>query len=331
MPRQVDRTPFLLRHRHLHDGFDRVERHERAAGNQTLSRQDHAAGDGRRPGHEPGKVDLDPIVVHPNQLGGSGSGQRLQALGILARDGRLAVEDPDNPGGEALLEQRQQLVPDAVSRDRHVGVRRILAVLCPAGRQELPDLTARDIQQRTDDPPRLWMDPAQPARPCPADQPQQQRLRLVVGCVRDADAAGREAIRRPLEERVAGIVRRVLDRNTRPGRQAAHVHALDLNRQVKAGRDPAAEGFVLVGLSRAKLVVEMGNACELEAAGGGQLGQRQQQRHRVGAARDRGHHPRAGPDEIVPVDRAPDGAEHGRGLERNRITGKGHALALHGE
>ena len=155
----------------------------------------------------------------------------------------------------------------------------------------------------------------EPARARAANETQQERLGLVVPRVAEGDAVGAEVAAGPLEERVAGGARRVLEQSTLAPRPCRDILAIGEARDAQPRRQRHRQGLVGCGLA-AKLVVEVGDPDDLEVASRGQLVQQTGERDRVGPARHGGDEARVGTRQVVPPDRAPDAVEdlHGTGL-----------------
>ena len=156
--------------------------------------------------------------------------------------------------------------------------------------QKLAHVGARRLDERPHDDAGARVHAAQAARPCAAQQPQQEGFGLIVFRVRDGDRGRAEARRRTIEKRVARRVRRVFDRSARVARERRDIDALDVDRQLQPGREIAAELRVGIGIGAAQLMVQMRRAGDDETFGLGDLAQREQQRHRIGAARQRDGH-----------------------------------------
>ena len=85
------------------------------------------------------------------------------------------------------------------------------------------------------------------ARTGSTQQPQQKRLGLIVTCVPDRDHIRVEVRAGPLEKRMPGRVRRVLDGPPFAPRPEPHVLAFNQNRHAQRLRERDAESLVPVG------------------------------------------------------------------------------------
>src|SRR5687768_4595573 len=108
------------------------------------------------------------------------------------------------------------------------------------------------------------MDPAEAARAGTTQQPQQERLGLVVFRVRDGDGGRAQASRGALKERVPCHVRSMFDGNAGVARERGNVGFLDIDWDLDRGSEVAAELRVRVRLATPKLMVQMRRAGELE-------------------------------------------------------------------
>ena len=210
-------------------------------------------------------VELDAARRLRNEARRSRSRGILEIVGVFARDRGLAIEDIDDSRRKARVEQRQQLVTDAIARNRQIGVRRVLAKRDAGGAQKLAHVRARRLDERPHDDAGARMDAAEPARPCAAQQAQQKRFGLIVFRVRDGDGGRAETRCGAIEERVPRHVRRMFDGRARLARERCDVDALDVDRHLEPGSEVAAELRVCIRLGAAKLMVQMRRAGDAES------------------------------------------------------------------
>ncbi len=221
---------------------------------------------------------------------------------------RRAVQHPDDGRLVAGGQHRQQLVADAVARQRDIGVG---GVFHPdaAGRRECgPQLGTRAVEERPDDGVADGQHAAQPAGAGAPEEAQQHRLGLVVGGVGDGDDSGAAVQAHPLEERVARVARRYFERDVGGGRQLGHHRVLDDAADAQPVAQGTAEGLVAGGLG-SQVMVEVGRRRQDDVAVGGQPRQHVQQRHGIRAAGQRRHHPDAGCPQSMALDVASDPPE----------------------
>ncbi len=204
----------------------------------------------------------------------------------------LVGEQPGCPGEclphtrvEVGREVGQQLVPHAVAPMDELGVRRVLAERQPPLAQMREHVLARRLEQRPHDVAAAQAHPREAGRPGPAQQPQQQRLGLIVPRVGDRDRDGRLFLAHAAQERVALAPRRLLEAAPVPLGAGAHVGGADPDRHAEAGAQRCAEGGV-VGRAGAQPVVEV-RGHEPKAPRTGERREGIQERDRVGAARER--------------------------------------------
>ena len=156
----------------------------------------------------------------------------------------LIGEDVNDVRVEALLEHRQQLCPDAVSRDADVRVRLVLDV-CDSVLVEVRDeVRAAAREQRTDDVAISRVHGRQSFRAGASQQPQQKRFGLVVARVTDSDAIRAEVRQRTAEKFVTRCAGRVFNRSPVLLCAGADVFSLDEDRNVASRRKRNAECLV---------------------------------------------------------------------------------------
>jgi hypothetical protein len=227
-------------------------------------------------------------------------------LGVLARDRRGAIERIDDAWRVRPLDEREQLVADAVSRNREIVIRRVLAKLEPTFGHERPDRGPGRFDQRPHDNAGARMHSTETTRPRAAEQPQQKGLGLVVFGVGDGDVGRVQPGRRTLVELVARDVRRVFDRGLQRRRKRGDVDALDVNGQIELRCALPAETLVCIGIRATQEMIQVRDAGDLESLFFGNLAQQIQQRHRVGTTRKRDGHTASRGKQSVSANGTPD-------------------------
>jgi hypothetical protein len=132
------------------------------------------------------------------------------------------------------------------------------------------------------------MHSAESTRAGASEQSKQERFGLIVARVRHGHHRCVQACGSAIEKFVTCGMGRVFDRHAGLAREAADIHALDVERPRARRSEPLTKRFVFIRVATAKLVIEMRRARNVALAGRRHLAERQQQRHRVGAARQ-GH------------------------------------------
>ena len=219
------------------------------------------------------------------------------------------------PGREARVEQRQQLVADAIARNRQIGIRRVLAKRDMPLAQKIAHVRARRLDERPHNDASARMHAAQAARPCAAQQTEEERLGLVVPRVGDGDRLSRRGARpRARKTRNARCAPRVRSRHrSRVQAAATSTRSMSIGISSPAGK-VATEPLVGIRIGTAKLMVQMRRADDASAFGLGNLAKREQQRHRIGSARQRDSDTASGRKQSVTPDSATgriDDAHHG--------------------
>ena len=186
-------------------------------------------------------------------------------------------------------------MPHAVARVGRIGVRLVLAPGETALREVREHLAARDREQRAQQVAAREPHAGETGRTAAAQQPQQQRLGLVVPGVRDGDRHGALVVLDPAQEGVALAARRLLEAALLGARALADAAAPGAQRHAERGAQLVAEGGVVGGAGPQAVVEVRGD--ELEAAAAAQRRERVQRaprsrRRRRG--RRRSVSPRAG-------------------------------------
>ena len=186
--------------------------------------------------------------------------------------------------------------------NRRILVGRIFTELDAAIVEKRAHIGAPCLQERAHDDSRSRMHPAKASRTGPSQQPQKERLSLIVFRVRHGDDGRVKADEGAAKEVVARGVRGVLDRNAVPGGCFLDVDALDVGRDRQTRAQVAAERLVAIGFRAAQLVVQMDRAGHMKIVAGN-LPQYQQQTHRIGAAGQRHGDTAAGREQSVATNR----------------------------
>ncbi len=173
---------------------------------------------------------------------------------------------------------------DAVPGDPHIHVRHVVPVAETPFGKELFHPGAREVDQRPDDPPLARPHPAQAARAGPPQKPQDDGFRLVVTRVPEGDLRRACLVGHFAERGMAQDVCRALDGPAAATRFGGHVNAPREEGLAASGRLVAAPLQVAVGVGAPDAVVHVRHASHGGAEPGEDLGQRLQQRHRVGTA-----------------------------------------------
>jgi hypothetical protein len=155
------------------------------------------------------------------------------------------------------------------------------------------------------------MHAAKTTRPRAAQQTQQERLGLVVPGMRHGNRGCPQPRGRTIEKGVARDVRGVLDRHVPGAREPGDIDALDIDRDPEAVSESAAEPLVAVGFGPAKLMIQMRGADHPKALFPGDVLQRKQQSHRIGATRQRDSHAAAPWQQAMAADRSASGSSDG--------------------
>ncbi len=242
----------------------------------------------RRAGHGHGRAG-ECFAVEDERVAVTGRGPRQRALRHAAHVARLLGDQVRRPRErlahariEALLQVRQELVPHAVARVGRIGVRLVLAPGETALREVREHLAARDREQRAQQVAAREPHAGETGRTAAAQQPQQQRLGLVVPGVRDGDRHGALVVLDPAQEGVALAARRLLEAALLGARALADAAAPGAQRHAERGAQLVTEGGVVGGAGPQAVVEVRGD--ELEAAAAAERRERVQERHGVGAA-----------------------------------------------
>ena len=158
---------------------------------------------------------------------------------------------------EAFLEVGDELVAHAVSPVGGVGVRGVLAPLEAPLAQVRQDLLPRHREQRADDVARSRPHAREPGRPGAPQEPQQQRLRLVVARVGDRDRGRLLLVAHAAQVGVALAARGLLEAAPLARGPGAHVGRSRPEGDVEPLAQGGAEGHVL-RRARPQAVVQVG-------------------------------------------------------------------------
>ncbi len=248
--------------------------------------------------------------------------------GLVGEERRGARERRAHARVEARLEIWQQLVPDAVAPVGGVEVRRVLPPREPSLAQVVQDLLSGHREQRAHDVARPRPHSGKAGRPRPSQEPEQQRLRLVVPGVRDRDDGSPLLRGHAAEEREALAAGGLLNPPLLPRGPAADVRPAGAQGHVERPAQLGAEGRVLRG-ARPQAVIEVGGH-EAQAAPPAQRGERVGESHRVGPARQAHHDRRPGRNGPGGPEGPIDGRDEGRQPHESGLLMKGGLVAVQG-
>jgi len=227
---------------------------------------------------------------------------------VRAEQGGLCGEHLGDSWIEAFSQQRQQLGSDPIPRNPHIVIRRVVDEGNLLGLEKGPQLGARTIDQRPDDDTVSRMHRSETTSSGSADEPQEERFRLVVPGVADGDDVGLVGRDGATEKVVAHHVGSRLEGTVRSRRGRADVDTLEHERQASRSSDLPAE--LLVIRSRgAKLMIEVSDRHELQCGSAIEGTEEVKQRHRIGSARQRDNDTRPRCTEPIALKRPPDTSE----------------------
>jgi hypothetical protein len=270
-----------------------LEPYEPAAAHGLLGRPNDPTGDGDRFVEQPLDVDLDNPVPEPGHAARGERRRPLEIVGIVAGDRGLSRQHRHDGRRETRLEERNQLVADAIPRNGRVLVRSVIAKRHGAGLEHRPEIGAGSLKERPHDEAGSRVHRAQSAGTGTAQQAQQEGLGLVVARVAHRNSGRAQAGGSPAKESMPRVVGRLLHRHPTGACPCSNVDPLQVERHPVGGGEPAAEVLVPVRVRPPELMIEMGCAGHEESVGLGNLLQNQEQRDRIGAARQRDDHARA--------------------------------------
>jgi len=233
--------------------------------------------------------------------GAQGVGFAFHPLPRLSRKVGFVGERVDNRRVEARGQERQQLGPNAVARNRHILIGLVFherrGPLGQPGAQLVPPANSTAAGSHS-----LFADTSPPVRAARrADHPQQHGLGLVVPCVPERHEIGPRLQPRALKERVSPGTSGVFERAPLAARSRRDIFAIDHELQVQRRRQGRDETLIVAG-RRPKLVVEVDQADEMQIAGRVEFPQQVGERHRIRSARHGGKHARARTRQIVATD-----------------------------
>jgi hypothetical protein len=221
---------------------------------------------------------------------------------------RLIRQDVDNGGIEALLEKRQQLGPDAVTRYVHVSVRFVFDVPNPKSRKIGSQLVAAARQQRANEPAVARMHRGQTPRTGAAEQSQQERLGLVVTRMTKGEDISLETSPGAFKKRVTRRVGGVLERAPLAPSARGDVLAFHAQRPPERSGELGTES--LVSIRRVtKLMVEMGQTDDAHLTSRVETPHHVSERDGVGSTRQPDGDARGAVREIVATDELADPVE----------------------
>ena len=220
-----------------------------------------------------------------SSLSASASSSRWSSASRRRVHSLSRAREPLGPARVLSLHLRQHPAADPVPREALVLVRLVLAVGNASFREELPELGAREGEERTDDavaPARA--DPSAAAAESPLEV-EQDRLGLVVARVAGEDGSAAEAAREGEERRVPQAAGRGLGALALPP-PGRHVHGAEREGHRKLRGEPRAEPRVLVARLAPEAVRDV-RRHHRDAAGRRPRGGEEEKRRGVAPARMR--------------------------------------------
>jgi len=244
---------------------------------------DHPARERPRRCPKAGPEEDDPAVIGPDDRLRQALRLGFEGLVLVGQQAGLAREAGPDPRIESGFQVRNQLVAHSIAQEGRVGVRGVFPPGEPALGKVREHVGARDPQEGTHDVPRPRPHRRQARGPGAAQQPQEQRLRLVVAGVGQDDGGGAfRASNRPQEHEPLAA-RRVFEPGLVRPRAAPDVGAAFVERDPEAPREVGAEDDVLAAVGPEAVVEVRGHDAESPASGQG--------RERIGESQDFRRHP----------------------------------------
>ncbi len=284
----------------------------RAAAGEALQHAAHDALANREGLHaERRNTEVDGVADTRLDAGRDLPGDFAQDAVVGACQVRAAREDVDDAVAESPRDLRQEGVADPVPGQRAIRIGRVLNP-APAVRVEPADqLDTAEIDERPDDRAATRRDAGKPFRAGASKHAHQHRLGLVVARVAGGDGVGRCTRADALEEGVARLASRLLDRLPVLLRETGDVGGFHVERHAELGGEIPAERGVPGGLGAAKAVVEMRDGDEAERASFRQLAQDPRERDRIGPPGDGRDNARAGFEQLTPSNARQDARGEG--------------------
>jgi hypothetical protein len=267
---------------------------------------DDGAPQGERRGIQRGNVESESVT--PTSTAEQLFNLDLQPLPRLPREIGLICQDVDNGRIEPFFEKRQQLGPDAVARNAHVGVRFVLDVRNLTFGEIRAQFVATARQQGANDRPVARMHRGQTSRAGAPKQAQQKSLGLVVTSVTERDDTGIETPTSAFEEGVAPRAGGVLERAAFTSSARGDVFAFHAQRPPERFGQSSTESLVTIRRV-AKLMVEVGHADGSQLTSCVEVADDVRERDGVGSARQGDDDARVGAREIVPTDELANAVE----------------------
>jgi hypothetical protein len=157
------------------------------------------------------------------------------------------------------------------------------------------------VEQWSDDGARAWVHRCEAPRPGAANQPEEERLGLVVGRVAQCDHVAAKVLPGTLEEGVPCGARRVLNRLPAAPRKRSDIFVPGKEGQAQGRGGLLAKALIGVG-GGTELVVEVGDPDQIEHPPVAERPKQVDERHRIGSARNRGNDPGVRLRERVSID-----------------------------
>jgi hypothetical protein len=255
------------------------------AGNHLLCETDDAARNRRRFGDERGRIEFHTARSTNDEPRGRRQSRFVEIIRVFPSDRSFAIQNIHDATRKARLEQRQQLVTDAIPWNREIGVRDVLAKRDAVLPKKIADLGSRCLDKRAHNDACARVHAAQTPRTRTSQQTQKKCFGLIVFGVRDGNRRRAEACGSTIEKRITRDMCRVLDRHAGIARQLPNVDALDFNRHVSRGCEVAAELLVFIGVGSAELMIQMRRTRDVKGLGFREFSKGEQHRNRIGSTR----------------------------------------------
>jgi hypothetical protein len=244
------------------------------------------------------------VAIFLDDLGPQRIGGRAEVRVLLPGDIRFIREHVGHRGVEPL-EEGQQLSANAIARDRQVVVGLVEDKLrLPLG-EICVHLASAALEKGPNHDPVTRVHRRQAAGTGASQQPQEERLGLVVPCMPHRDHVASELRPRLLEEAIASRPGRIFDRPAFARGDPTHIPSTGDEGRAQIGCHAPAERFVAIGRDP-KPVIEVRKAGHLQFTRSRQTVQEAGQRDGVRPTGDRDDDAGIRGGKLVPPDRPPD-------------------------
>jgi hypothetical protein len=167
---------------------------------------------------------------------------------FVARQLRLIRQRVDDRRIETIFEDWEQLRANSITRDGDIVIRRIVDEWHLALGQKCAKFGPTAVEQRANCSSIAWMHAGESPRPCTAQEPKQDRFRLIVTRVSECHGVGGKVRAGTLEEFVTRVSGRMLDRASISPRSSGDIFSLDEVGPPELLRERPAEHFVVLGV-----------------------------------------------------------------------------------